>query len=96
MVIQRILRHAYVSTTATYYIKTAAADVRSAMMTLENRIAESPQTQTDTRVAPQIESERRHSYRSVVHSNHGQQVEDAVTYSQSLWFMYRMCTYGYL
>jgi hypothetical protein len=30
MVIQRILRHANVSTTATYYIKTAADDVRSA------------------------------------------------------------------
>ena len=31
MVIQRILRHANVSTTATYYIKTAANDVRDAM-----------------------------------------------------------------
>lgn len=48
MVIQRILRHANVSTTATYYIKTAAADVRTAMATLENHIAESVQTQTDT------------------------------------------------
>jgi hypothetical protein len=38
MVIQRILRHANVSTTATYYIKTAADDVRSAMTTLENNI----------------------------------------------------------
>jgi integrase len=28
LVIQRILRHANVSTTATYYIKTAADDVR--------------------------------------------------------------------
>jgi hypothetical protein len=35
MVIQRILRHANVSTTATYYIKTAADDVRSAMAKLE-------------------------------------------------------------
>jgi integrase len=46
MVIQRILRHANVSTTATYYIKTAAEDVRSAMATLENRIAESGRVQT--------------------------------------------------
>jgi integrase len=46
MVIQRILRHANVSTTATYYIKTAADDVRSAMAVLENQIA--GQTQTDT------------------------------------------------
>jgi integrase len=38
MVIQRILRHANVSTTATYYIKTAADDVRNAMAKLENHI----------------------------------------------------------
>lgn len=38
MVIQRILRHANVSTTATYYIKTVADDVRNAMVKLENRI----------------------------------------------------------
>jgi integrase len=38
MVIQRILRHANVSTTATYYIKTAADDVRNAMTKLENSI----------------------------------------------------------
>jgi integrase len=43
MVIQRILRHANVSTTATYYIKTAADDVRKAMTTLANRIAEAGQ-----------------------------------------------------
>ena len=48
MVIQRILRHANVSTTATYYIKTAAADVRSAMTKLENHIAEAGQVQADT------------------------------------------------
>jgi integrase len=48
MVIQRILRHANVSTTATYYIKTAAADVRSAMTKLENHIAEAAQNQADT------------------------------------------------
>jgi integrase len=38
MVIQRILRHANVSTTATYYIKTAADDVRSAMAKLEQSV----------------------------------------------------------
>jgi integrase len=37
-VIQRILRHANVSTTATYYIKTAADDVRDAMSKLETAI----------------------------------------------------------
>jgi hypothetical protein len=39
MVLQRILRHANVSTTATYYIKTAADDVRNAMVMLENHIS---------------------------------------------------------
>ena len=48
MVIQRILRHANVSTTATYYIKTAAEDVRNAMTKLENSIAETGKAQTDT------------------------------------------------
>ncbi|WP_158748290.1 tyrosine-type recombinase/integrase [Acidobacterium sp. S8] len=48
MVIQRILRHANVSTTAPYYIKTAAADVRSAMTKLENHIAAVGQAQADT------------------------------------------------
>jgi len=48
MVIQRILRHAKVSTTATYYIKTAADDVRDAMAKLEDRIAESGPSQTGT------------------------------------------------
>lgn len=38
MVIQRILRHANVSTTATYYIKTAADDVRNAMKKLESSV----------------------------------------------------------
>lgn len=46
MVIQRILRHANVSTTTGYYIKTAADDVRNAMAMLENHIAESSQTGT--------------------------------------------------
>jgi hypothetical protein len=45
MVIQRILRHANVSTTARYYIKTAADDVKHAMERLENNI---PQTVRDT------------------------------------------------
>ena len=49
MVIQRILRHANVSTTATYYIKTAADDVRNAMTKLENSIPTGePRTQSDT------------------------------------------------
>jgi integrase len=42
-VIQAILRHANVSTTATYYIKTAAEDVRAGMATLENEISNSGQ-----------------------------------------------------
>jgi hypothetical protein len=41
MVIQRILRHANVSTTATYYIETAADDIRNAMAKLENQVADS-------------------------------------------------------
>jgi len=41
-------RHTNVSTTATYYIKTAADDVRKAMTTLENSIAEAGATQQDT------------------------------------------------
>jgi integrase len=48
IVIQRILRHANVSTTATYYIKTAADDVRNAMTKLENRITEVGRIQADT------------------------------------------------
>jgi len=48
MVIQRILRHANVSTTATYYIKTAAGDIRSAMTKLENHIADADRIQSDT------------------------------------------------
>ena len=39
MVIQRILRHANMSTTATYYIKTVADDVRSAMAKLEQNVS---------------------------------------------------------
>ena len=38
MVIQRILRHANVSTTTGYYIKTAADDVRTAMTKLEDTL----------------------------------------------------------
>jgi integrase len=48
MVIQRILRHANVSTTATYYIKTAAEDVRDAMSRLEEHIAKSGTATTDS------------------------------------------------
>jgi integrase len=46
-VIQAILRHANVSTTATYYIKTADADVRDAMAKFEDCIAEANQPQAD-------------------------------------------------
>ncbi len=42
MVIQRILRHSNVSTTANYYIKTAADDVRNAMAKLEKTVTETP------------------------------------------------------
>ncbi len=52
MVIQRILRHANVSTTATYYIKTAADDVRNAMAKLETHIAAG---QTDTPGTPEAQ-----------------------------------------
>ena len=51
MVIQRILRHANVSTTTTYYIK--AEDVRKAM-TLENSIAEANTIQKDTIGTPSL------------------------------------------
>ena len=46
--VERILRHANVSTTASYYIKSAADDVRDAMTKLENQITVTSQTQTDT------------------------------------------------
>ena len=39
MVIQRILRYANVRTTATYSVKTAADDVRSAMARLEQNVS---------------------------------------------------------
>ncbi len=48
MVIQRILRHANVSTTATYYIKTAADDVRSAMAKLESQLTVGSSDLSDT------------------------------------------------
>ena len=48
MVILRILRPSNVSTTATYYVKTAAADVRNAMAKLENQSVEAGQSQLDT------------------------------------------------
>jgi len=49
IVIQRILRHANVSTTATYYIKTAAADVRRAMNSLQNKITSSGESKSGKR-----------------------------------------------
>jgi len=58
IVIQRILRHSNVSTTATYYIKTAADDVRTAMAKLENVVpsaTELPETQWDTNRTPNPE-----------------------------------------
>ena len=48
MLIQRSLRHANVSTTATYYIKTTADDVHSAMDKLEKHIAEAARHESDT------------------------------------------------
>jgi integrase len=46
LTIQRILRHANVNTTATYYIKTADDDVRDAVARLENQLAESGQVRS--------------------------------------------------
>lgn len=60
IVIQRILRHANVSTTATYYIKTVADDVRDAMAKLENQIAEPSQAQAEPSQA-HAESRQAHS-----------------------------------
>ncbi len=59
IVIQRILRHANVSTTATYYIKTAADDVRSAMAKLEKNIPSANQAAKiarDTFRTPNLDS----------------------------------------
>jgi integrase len=47
IVIQRILRHANVSTTSGYYIKTSAADVRSAMTRLESHITKADNIDAD-------------------------------------------------
>lgn len=55
MVIQRILRHANVSTTTSYYIKTVADDVREAMNKFENSI---PKPALDTNWTPIKESTR--------------------------------------
>ena len=46
IVIQRILRHANVSTTSTYYIKTDADDVRKAMTRLEDHLTEGAYVQS--------------------------------------------------
>jgi integrase len=61
MVIQRILRHANVSTTATYYIKTAAVDVREAMIKLENHIEEAGRIRPDTNPTKAGNSQAEHS-----------------------------------
>lgn len=53
MVIQRILRHANVSTTATYYMKTAADDVKHAMEKLENNIPTAVPPVEDTYGTPE-------------------------------------------
>lgn len=45
---QRILRHANVSTTANCYIKTAADDVKHAMAKIENNIPQDPEIVRDT------------------------------------------------
>jgi len=54
VVIQRILRHANVSTTTGYYIKPVSSDVRNAMTKLENSI---PQTDWDTKWTPNSASD---------------------------------------
>jgi hypothetical protein len=48
IVIQRILRHSNVSTTANYYIRTAADDVRNAMAMLEKTATENTSALPDT------------------------------------------------
>jgi integrase len=59
LVIQRILRHANVSATQGYYIKTAADDVRSAMTKLEKRVAEAglPLSDTNRTLKEEIEAQ---------------------------------------
>lgn len=56
LTIQRILRHANVSTTATYYFKTAADDVRTAMATLASHIP-APTPLSDTFRTPNNEAD---------------------------------------
>jgi integrase len=53
IVIQRILRHANVSTTATYYIKTAAEDVRNAMNKLESEVGTFSRAETKAQTIAQ-------------------------------------------
>ncbi len=53
-VIQVILRHSNVSTTATYYIKSAADDVRKAMAKLESELSVTAKTQADTNGTPAV------------------------------------------
>jgi integrase len=59
IVIQRILRHANVSTTASYYIKSAADDVRGAMVKLENQLAVIGSTQQAEKPTDRIRDEKR-------------------------------------
>jgi len=56
VVIQRILRHANVSTTMAFYVKSSSDDVRRAMTKLENSI---PKSELDTIWTPKPESSRR-------------------------------------
>ena len=55
LVIQRTLRHANVSTTTGYYIKTVSDDVREAMSKFENSI---PKSSLDTNRPPNSEGVR--------------------------------------
>ncbi len=66
MVILRILRHANVSTTATYYIKIAADVVRNAMTALENRIAEAGEVQEGTNATLRSEVRGRSPYHNSI------------------------------
>jgi len=52
VVIQRILRHANVSTTTAYYVKPAADDVRDAMAKLENSLLDTDWTPNSSSSRP--------------------------------------------
>jgi hypothetical protein len=59
IVTQRILRHANVSTTASYYIKSAADDVRNAMVKLEIQLAVTGSTRDAENTAALLSDEQR-------------------------------------